>query len=297
MWAVLWIFRTRINPAPGVENSGIYCACTFHCKCGDIKCCGYVDDTLCIAPASRAQHQYNAYLDLCKNLGLRLSQSPGHLSPPANSCVALGLLYNLEDNTVSLPPDKLASLLSTLELWLAKRHATERELASLAGRLLHASNVVRSGRLLTSRVLSTKRLATAIDRPVIVDEACLADLRWWHSALRLRNGISFLEHDSDIVLAMDASGNGWHGGLPGLAGFNFSQQEYWCGPPPLHYQDLDICDLETICHVISCRIWGHTWKYKQVQGQTDNQISYYLFKNGRARDDLRLRMARFVAAQ
>ena len=36
---------------------------------------------------------------------------------------------------------------------------------------------------------------------------------------------------------------------------------------------------------------------KQILGQTDNQILFYLFTNGRARDDLRLRMARFVASQ
>ena len=35
----------------------------------------------------------------------------------------------------------------------------------------------------------------------------------------------------------------------------------------------------------------------QVRGKTDNTISFYLFTNGRARDDLRLRMARFVASQ
>ena len=48
--------------------------------------------------------------------------------------------------------------------------------------------------------------------------------------------------------------------------------------------------------MVSCHIWGHTWKHKQILGQTDNQISYYLFTNGRARDELRLQMARFVAA-
>ena len=156
---------------------------------------------------------------------------------------------------------------------------------------------MRSGRLLSSRVLASKRLAASLDRPVLVDSACLADLRWWHAALRLRNGVSFLEHDTDYTIAMDASGHGWEQNLPGLAGFNFSQQEYWCGPPPPQYLDLDICDLETICHVVSCNIWAKTWKHKRILGQTDNQISYYLFKNGRARDDLRLRMARFVAAQ
>ena len=124
----------------------------------------------------------------------------------------------------------------------------------------------------------------------------MADLRWWHAALSTRNGISFLEHKHDVTIAMDASGQGWENGLPGLAGFNFSTNEYWCGPPPPQFLELNICDLETICHVVSCHIWAHTWKHLQILGQTDNQISFYLFTNGRARDELRLKMARFVAS-
>ena len=295
MWAVLWIFRTRINPEPDTPNSGFSCDCASHCDCGDVLACGYVDDTIGIAPSSLADFQFDAFLELCRNLGLKLSQSAGHVSPPATSCVALGLLYNLESNTVSMPPDKLASLLDMLEKWSSKTYATDRELASLVGRLMHAANVVRSGRLQINRILATKRLAASLDRPVLVDSSCMADIKWWHAALSTRNGVSFLEHDHDVLIAMDASGSGWEQGLPGLSGFNFDTNEFWCGPPPEHLLHLDICDLETVCHVVSCRIWGHTWKHKQILGQTDNQISYYLFSNGRARDEVRLQMARFVA--
>ena len=119
-----------------------------------------------------------------------------------------------------------------------------------------------------NRILATKRLAASVDLVVPVDKACLVDLRWWHTALSLRNGISFLEHDHDIVLEMNASGNGWQDRLHGLIGFNFSQQEYWCGPPPPKYYELDICDLETICHVVSCIIWASTWKHKQILSKT-----------------------------
>ena len=296
MWAVLWVYRTHINPQPNVRNSGFNCSCPSHCDCGDLTCAGYVDDTIGIAPLAIAQFQFQAFIELCHNLGLRLSKSAGHISPPASTCTALGLLYDLDNNTVSMPPDKLQSLLDLLDSWLNKTYATDKELASLVGRLLYASNVVRSGRLLTNRVLATKRLAASIDRPVLIDDACRADLRWWRTALATRNGISFLEHSHDVFLAMDASGGGWDDGLPGLAAFNFSTNEFWCGPPPPELVDLDICDLETICHVISCHIWAHTWKEKQVLGKTDNRVSFYLFSNGRARDEIRLQMARFVAS-
>ena len=296
MWAVLWIFRTRINPEPGIPNTGISCDCASHCDCGDITACGYVDDTIGIAPQSIALHQFNAFLELCRNLGLKLSRSAGHISSPATTCIALGLQYDLVANTVSMPTEKLASLLVMLEKWSLRTYATDKEFASLLGRLMHAANVIRSGRLMVNRLLATKRLAASLDRPALVDSSCKADIQWWHTALSSRNGISFLEHDHDVILAMDASGGGWENGLPGLAGFNFSTNEFWCGPPPEHLLHLDICDLETVCHVVSCHIWGHTWKRMQILGQTDNTISYYLFSNGRARDELRLQMARFVAS-
>ena len=296
MWSIIWLFRTRISPAPGVQNSGFDCECPSHCECGDNTPTGYIDDSIVVCPESLASYQFEAFIQMCRNLGLRISSSPGHVSPPASKCVALGILYDLEENTVSLPAEKLSALLDLINDWLAKSRATEKQFASLAGKLLNAANVVRSGRLLTSRILATKRLASSIDVPVLIDEACRADLLWWKQALLFRNGVSFLEPEHDISLAMDASSQGWSENLPGLAGFNFSTGEFWHGPPPPHLVHLEICDLETLCHVVSCHIWGRSWKHLQVLGKTDNMVSYYLFTNGRSRDNLRLEMARFVAS-
>ena len=125
MWAVMWIFRTRISPQPGVQNSGIDCTCETHCSCGSIKACGYIDDSLAIAPSHLADHQFHAFIKLCQKLGLKLSSSPGHISPPAATCIALGLLYDLDNNIVSFPEPKLSALLKTIDDWLAKSHASE----------------------------------------------------------------------------------------------------------------------------------------------------------------------------
>ena len=296
MWAIIWLFRTRISPAPGVQNSGFDCSCPSHCECGDNAPTGYIDDSIVVCPESLASFQFEAFIQMCRNLGLRISSSPGHVSPPASKCIALGILYDLDSNTISLPAEKRSALLDLIDDWLAKSRATEKQFASLAGKLLNAANVVRSGRLLTSRILATKRLASSIDTPVLIDEACRADLKWWKQAILFRNGISFLEHDHDVSLAMDASSQGWSDDLPGLAGFNFSTGEYWHGPPPPHLVHLEICDLETLCHVVSCHVWGQSWKHLQILGKTDNMVSFYLFTNGRSRDNIRLEMARFVAS-
>ena len=151
--------------------------------------------------------------------------------------------------------------------------------------------------LLTNSILSVKRLAAANKGPILLDSACKAELRWWREALTHRNGVSFLEHKSDVTVAMDASGHVWAENLPGLAGFNFARNEYWHGPPPPQYQHLDICDLKTLCHVVSCHLWAPTWNKNQILGQTDNMVSFCLFSNGRSRNDFRLRMARFMASQ
>ena len=295
MWSIVWLFRTRVDPQPGIQNSGILCSCPDHCEHGDICACGYVDDTITVAPEPYAQHQYQAFIDLCSKLGLRLSTSPGHLSPPSSQCVALGLLYNLDDNTVSLPPKKLEALLALLDEWLARKFATDRQFASLCGKLLNAANVIQSGRLLTCRILRCKRLAAQLDRAVLIDSACRADLIWWKDALRLRNGVNFLEHDTDLTLAMDASSNGWMGGLPGLAGFNFKTGEYFHGPPPPRFIHLDIANLEALCHVLATKLWASEWKKLRILGQTDNTICFWLFQNGRSDDDFRLHVARYVA--
>ena len=297
-WSVLHTFRTKIPPHPGTFNSGLFCSCSGHCRCGDLEGDIYLDDTISVAPDFLADFQFQSFKDLCRSFGLKMSTSKNHVVPPASVCVALGMEFDLEANTVSLPLGKLTKLLNTLQDWLGKSVVTELQLASLCGRLLHAANVVRSGRLLTTRLLAAKRLAASSrSQATVVDDAVRADIKWWITALQCRNGIHFLENSMDVVLAMDASTNGWTNNLPGLGAFNFETGEYWHGPPPQAYLHLRIEDLELLCHVVCCNLWSSQWSSKHVLGKTDNKACYWLLKNGRSREDLRLRMARFVAAK
>ena len=119
--------------------------------------------------------------------------TPGHKSPPPPQRGALGSLYDLDANTVSLPADKVTSLLSLLSEWSKRTHANERQLASLAGKLLSAAQVIWCGRLFTNNILACKRLATSINRQILLDEAFFEDVRWWQLAIAERNGVSFLE--------------------------------------------------------------------------------------------------------
>ena len=68
MWSIIWIFRTRIEPERGVQNSGAFCSCPSHCDCGDLCSCGYIDDSINVAPEHLVVYQFNAFVQLCHNL-------------------------------------------------------------------------------------------------------------------------------------------------------------------------------------------------------------------------------------
>ena len=116
--AVAWFFRTKVPPQPGAINSGISCACGAPCECGDNQMLPYVDDSIGVVPKCHATFLFNAFIDLVSRLGLLLSSTPGHITPPGPVVVALGVQFDTANNVVSLPPDKLVSLVDLLSTWL-----------------------------------------------------------------------------------------------------------------------------------------------------------------------------------
>ena len=239
---------------------------------------------------------YSSVLSLADHLGLRLSQTPGHISPPSSVCECLGIIYDTDKNIMRFPQDKLEDLTAILATWIAKQTASEHELAVLCGKLLYAANVIHAGRLFLNRCLATKRRASRHRKPITLDQDFWADIRWWQEAIALRNGISFLVPDQTLHVSLDASTNGFYGGKPGIGAYNHLNHEFISTTVPSELEDLCIADLELLAHVVSVRIWGPTWKGAEITIHTDNMATYFLLTNGRSRDDRRLRMSRSVAS-
>ena len=295
IWAVVWMLRTKLPPHPGTYNRGQWCRCSSHCDCGEIIALAYIDDVLGFGPLALADSNFSSFLALANHLNLRLSTTPGHISPPGPRCVALGLEYDLENNTVSLPSAKLSDLVELLKDWLGKPRATERELASLSGKLLQACNVIFAGRLFLNRILSTKRRASKFKQAIYLDEAFRDDVQWWLEALQARNGVSFLVQESTSFITLDASTNGWFQGAPGIGAYNQHLNEYISVSPPPHLHQLHISDLELLAHVLVARAWGPQMASQHVTVHTDNTACFWLVHNGRSAWDHRLRMARLYA--
>ena len=296
---VAWIYRTQLPPARGLQNSGRACHCPAECSCGDNLMENYIDDSLGICPESRATWLFNSFIELVHALTLCLSGTPGHIVAPATVCVVLGVVVDTDNNTISLPDDKLADVRQMLVDWSKKKSATPRELASLAGRLLWCARVVGPGRLFLSRVLQLKRVADSrpvalARRSITLDEECRRDLQWWAGMLSVWNGVSFLEPNLTCDVSVDASSNGWTGGTPGLGCFCHATGEFIATGVPPGMQNWRICDLELFCYIIIIKAWGHLWRGCSINVLTDNEPTRMLLEGGRSRDRLRLAMAREI---
>ena len=296
VWAVVWIFRTQLSHTQGGSNSGLHCSCRSHCDCGCNCALCYIDDILGFSPSHLADFHFNSFLALAKHLGLRLSTTEGHVSPPGPVCTALGLEYNLDANTISLPKDKVVALSDLLREWLDKPKASQKELASLAGKLLNASNVLFVGRLFVNRVLATKRRAAKFSHKIYLEESFRDDIQWWLEAIQVRNGVSFLVQDATVEISLDASSNGWANGAPGIGAYHHGLHEYISVSPPPELHDLHISDLELLGHLLVARVWGSQMAHQHARILTDSECCFFLIKNGRSAHDNRLRMARLYAS-
>ena len=297
IWAIVWMFRTRVPPFPGTFNTGISCSCDDHCDCGENFSAGYIDDFIGVSPESLAFLQFQSAIDLANMLGCRLSTTPGHISPPNTECECLGILYNTEKNTMSLPRDKVSDVSSILQDWVTRERATEHELSVLAGKLLYCANVIFAGRLFLNRCLAVKRFAATKNKPIYLTEDFREDIRWWQKAILVRNGISFLVPVSTIHISLDASSNGWHQEKPGIGGFNHHTNQFFSTQTAQKCEDWCIANQELVAHVIAIHLWAADWNCSQVTIHTDNQACWFLLNKGRSRDDLRLRMSRWIATQ
>ena len=296
VWAMVWIFRTQLAHEQGVVNKGLNCSCRSHCDCGCNCALCYIDDILGFSPQHLADYHFNSFLALPEHLGIRHSTTEGHISPLGPVCIALGLEYDLDANTISLPKEKVLALSELLRGWLDKPKASQKELASLAGKLLNASNVLFAGRLFVNQILATKRRAAKFTHNIYLEEAFRDDIQLWLEALQVRNGVSFLVQDVTTEIILDASSNGWFNGETGIGAYHHGLHEYISVSPPPHLHDLHISDLELLSHLLVARIWGPQMVHQHVRVLTDSECCFFLVKNGRSAHDNRLRMARLYAS-
>ena len=93
---------------------------------------------------------------------LGLQEATHKATPPTTSLVWLGLLFDREAMTVTLPPVKLREILDLVISWDARCTATRHDLQVLMGKLLYVAQVCSPARLFLNRMLETLRASTPL---------------------------------------------------------------------------------------------------------------------------------------
>lgn len=106
-------------------------------------------------------------------------------TPWSTSFIFTGLLWNLDDKTVTLPHTKIDKYLRAIREWHSSgRTKTLEEVQKLYGKLLHASLVIPQGRAYLTNL--EKALGIFHDnpwKPRTPPKGSIDDLRWWEDTL------------------------------------------------------------------------------------------------------------------
>ena len=182
--ALSWVFRTQVPPTPSTENKGRSCHCLHTCSCGDNEMSPYIDDFISIVPEEHSEHLWDFFTrNVVGKSGLQLSKTAGHLCPPSEVFIGLGIEFDLVRNEARIPEAKLEKISSLVVKWTAFIFANRKQLQELLGYLNHVSQCVRVGRLMVSRMLSDLRLAYGRDpQQIKLSAGFQKDLNWWNPA-------------------------------------------------------------------------------------------------------------------
>ena len=112
----------------------------------------YVDDLIYCDLPSKIYQAYQFLLQLLPMLGLDINTKK--LVPPTTSMICLGISVNSETRTMSVPPEKLASIADICHTWESKVTCSKRQLQSLLGSLLFISKCVKPARVFLNRMLA-----------------------------------------------------------------------------------------------------------------------------------------------
>ena len=230
----------------------------------------------CESTLSRASASFNALGELFAMLGLLESESKAF--PPSTRMPYLGVMFDTENMTMSVPPEKIQELREELDKWNRRKSMSKKSLQSLLGKLFWVSRCVKYSRGFMGRLLG--HLRDIHDNPdnkkIRLPSNCLEDIKWWTRYIRRFNGVEliFPEEPTNLTIneletlgAMVYCGDAQpHGG-----GAYFAN-EYWSRSFPtwLSKPDIPIHIKEFWVLIASTALWGDLWRGKQIHIFCDN---------------------------
>lgn len=199
-----WAFSRVIRPLKGF------------CHRQDLSLHSYLDDFLLWNVSRQGLQQDTAFLlQVFRCLGLPVNFGKSRLVP-SQSVEYLGVLFDLDNRTLSLPVSKVLSIRRLCRSCLSRSHMTRRHLESLVGTLNFAARFVPLGILRLRPLVSWVNLRTSPssrDLPVPLDKSFRDSLRVWLDIDFLGASVPMSLPVPSLQLMTDASFHGWGGVL------------------------------------------------------------------------------------
>ena len=240
----------------------------------------YIDDFYGVEIPELAGVAFNRMSELFEELGLEASPAKDQL--PNTQMLVLGIWFNTDDMTISVPEFRLMELKAEISHWLNLERATKHQLQVLVGKLSYVCNCVRPGRAFMSRLLNGLRSCDSRRSSIPVSCDLKLDLHWWLHFLDNYNGVSvigteFLE-SSEQLFSTDAS-------LTGCGAICEGEYFHELFPLSITQQQLSITELELLTVVVSIKLWQFKLAGRCIMIHCDNQACVVMINSMRSRNN------------
>ena len=172
----------------------------------------YVDDFISTEEKEKIWKGFNFLTKVLQELGVETSEEK--IVQPTNKLEFLGILFDAENMTMEITPDRLKEIKQELDTWIYRSQATRKEVESLLGKLQFVSKCVKPGRVFLARLIEWLKGMKRHTKYTMPLEA-RRDIAWWSRFIHRFNGVAIMwlvkMPVTDQVIATDASNYGVRG--------------------------------------------------------------------------------------
>lgn len=177
------------------------------------RCSYYIDDSLNMNSASTVCKDNTLTMsDTFESLGYTINREKS-VFVPTQRIVFFGFILDSVLFKVFLPDDKVQKIINTAESLCSLKYVVVRELASFIGLIINSFYAILEAPL-HYRVLERDKIrglcdTEDFDKKMRLSQNSIAELEWWISNVRRKNGKSIRPRKSSFFIQSDASLEGW----------------------------------------------------------------------------------------
>jgi hypothetical protein len=264
----------------------------------------YVDDYFLAAVTYiLCKEQLDGVSDIFSKLGMIIATEK--TIEPTTRLVYLGITIDSNEMSISLGPDKIATIIELLDQWMDCDTCSMKQLQSVIGTLQWAANVVTHGRTFIQRLRDLEHEYVEIENhtdesAITINDESREDAEWWRTFIRQWNGISLLWdqewlEDQHVLQPHTDACNTGYGAVCGKEWFQgqWTQEEEDMANDGTS-QRASMPWKELYALVTAAATWGHQWNRRRITFRTDCQPVVDVLTKGAARSKRMMQLIRFL---